>query len=114
MRRSCSRIRSAATLIPPRRPDPFGGVAMTESTHDKVLPELHRAADDNDWPAIAMLLEGGVPIDARDRDGMTALHHAVRAGHKDLSRALLDRGADVNAASAFTGDPHWGEVGEFG
>jgi len=87
---------------------------MAESTHDNVLPELHRAADDNDWPTIAALLERGLSIDARDRDGMTALHHAVRAGHKDLARALLDHGAKVNIGSGFSGDPHCGTVGELG
>lgn len=88
---------------------------MAERTFAEALPALHRAAESNDPRAVEMLLGSGFPIDTRDRHGMTALHHAVRAGHVDLARALVDRGANVNARSAFTGDPHWSvEPGELG
>jgi len=51
--------------------------------------------------AIQSLLRNKAPVDTRERvKGQTALMWAVSAGHVDASRALLDGGADVNAASA--------------
>ncbi len=37
-----------------------------------------------------------VQIDWQDGDGATLLHHAVYAGHEELAKWLLDRGAHVN------------------
>ena len=37
-------------------------------------------------------------INQRDELGATALHHAAFAGHRDVVRALIERGAEVNAA----------------
>ena len=88
---------------------------MTELSRDKLLRALHRAAASGNLSAVMQLLDGGLPVDAIDRHGMTALHHAVQSDHIDLARALLDRGADVNAVSFFDGDPHWAEgPGELG
>lgn len=39
-----------------------------------------------------------VAIDARDRDGATALMHAARAGRARLAALLIDQGADTEAA----------------
>jgi hypothetical protein len=47
----------------------------------------------------ALLLDRGVPVDIRGRDGHTALHGAAFMGHADVVSLLLQRGADVNARS---------------
>lgn len=51
---------------------------------------------------------------ARDRDGLTALHRAVAAGDLALCQRLLQAGADINARSGRliageerSGDEHW-------
>ena len=44
------------------------------------------------------LLDGGAAVDARANDGLTALMLASANGFTDVIRALLLRGADVNAA----------------
>jgi uncharacterized protein len=43
------------------------------------------------------LLDRGAAIDARDRDGATALARSAEANKLPLMRLFLDRGADVNA-----------------
>jgi ankyrin repeat protein/uncharacterized protein YecT (DUF1311 family) len=45
---------------------------------------------------VAMLLDHGVDVNARDTSGDTALMAAVRAGRQDRVQLLLGRGADVN------------------
>jgi len=51
--------------------------------------------------AIQSLLRNKAAVDTRERaKGQTALMWSVAAGHIDASRALLDGGADINAASA--------------
>ena len=34
-------------------------------------------------------------VNARDRDGKSALHHAARTGNPQAVRALVEKGADV-------------------
>lgn len=38
-----------------------------------------------------------LPLETKDKDGMTALSHAVREGHEGTVRFLLDRGAALDA-----------------
>jgi ankyrin repeat protein len=47
--------------------------------------------------AALTLIEGGAGIKVRDRAGNTTLHLAAQVGDLDLVRALLAKGADVNA-----------------
>ena len=39
-------------------------------------------------------------INQRDKLGATALHHAAFGGHRDVVRALVENGADINAADS--------------
>jgi hypothetical protein len=50
----------------------------------------------NDAEAVQILLGRGVKVNAGDNEGRTALHEAARWG-PDITKPLLDRGADVNA-----------------
>lgn len=54
-----------------------------------------------------LLVERGVPVDARDERGETALFGAVRESHKslDLVKVLLAEGADPNARNKFGNVP---------
>ncbi len=61
------------------------------------LPRWASAGEDE---IVARLLDAGVPIDARGIDGGTALHYAGMWGRPSTVALLLDRGADVEAASA--------------
>ena len=42
-----------------------------------------------------LLLRSGASIDAKDKDGKTALMIAVVNGHQDLVELLLEKGADL-------------------
>jgi ankyrin repeat protein len=66
---------------------------------------LVRAAEDGDLSALRRLLEAGVPVDARDTRGRTALLAATHANRIDAARLLIERGADVNAKDEMQDSP---------
>src|SRR5690606_37062136 len=47
---------------------------------------------------ITALLDAGADVGAKDAKGRTAAEHAVAAGHPELAKLLLDRGADASDA----------------
>ena len=54
--------------------------------------------------AVAMLLvERGANVDQADTFGLTALHHAVETGKRDLLKALIARGAELERAPGAAG-----------
>jgi ankyrin repeat protein len=57
---------------------------------------LKRVVED-DIVAVQLFLVAGMDIEAKDKDGYTALTHAVFKGHLPMVQALLDKGAEVNA-----------------
>lgn len=59
--------------------------------------ELVQRAEAGDLPALRRLLDAGVPVDARDSRGRTALLAATHANRIDVAHLLIQRGADVNA-----------------
>ena len=72
------------------------------------------AAEAGDAEAVAVMLDVGIPIDARnDGHGATALHVAAHSGSVETVALLLDRGADVEAPdSRFNGNAlAWAVVG---
>jgi Raf kinase inhibitor-like YbhB/YbcL family protein len=60
-----------------------------------VVPLLS-AAGDNCVEVVQMLLDRGAKVDAKDRNGRTALIRASQAGHLEMVRLLLQHGADIN------------------
>jgi outer membrane protein assembly factor BamB len=61
------------------------------------------AARRGDAKAVRALLDGGVPVDAANRHGTTALLLAANKGALDVVRLLVEKGADVNARDRFFG-----------
>jgi ankyrin repeat protein len=71
--------------------------------NDAQINDLMNAAARGDTAAVIGLLAGGVDVNASDDRGMTALMHAVKAGHAETTRTLLYRGADAKAKGRFLG-----------
>jgi hypothetical protein len=49
---------------------------------------------------VTELLKNGGNVDETDRTGNTPLHYAVRRGHLEVARLLLDQGANINLFDA--------------
>lgn len=59
---------------------------------------LHAAAEAGQVSAILELVEAGVDVDIRGRQGRSPLHCATVSGHRTAIQTLLDLGADINFA----------------
>lgn len=74
----------------------------------KILP-LSEVCSDRDADPVAQrvriveLLAAGAEIDAADKNGVTALHHAVRFRSPAAVQTLIERGANVNQACKRSG-----------
>ena len=70
---------------------------------------LFQAAARGDVEAVQQLVDSGVDANITDENKMTALHHASMHARDGVIKALIDRGADVNASDLKGGfSPlHW-------
>lgn len=62
--------------------------------------DLPAAAAAGAVAAVERMLELGLPVNTRDRQGATALLHACGMGHRDVAARLLDAGADTSLTAA--------------
>lgn len=67
--------------------------------------DLPAAAQLGDAVAVVKLIDLGLPVDAHDAKGASALMRAAGAGHVDIVALLLDRGADIAQATASGATP---------
>lgn len=58
---------------------------------------IHDAAQAGDKAKIEKLLKKGVDVNARDKNGETALYEAATNGYTEIVELLVSKGADVNA-----------------
>jgi ankyrin repeat protein len=67
---------------------------------------MHVPAERGDAQVLEAMLACGFDPNVQDTDGVTALHRAAMAGHKDAARVLIAHGAAVNALDGmFSGTP---------
>ena len=74
----------------------------------KILPLSEICAEQNPEPAdqrkqLIALLKAGADIHATDKNGVTALHHAVRFKSPTAVKTLIEHGANVNQACRKSG-----------
>ena len=83
----------------------FPGVGLVEVTVGMVValaPDepLVKAAFENDLATVRNLIAAGVEVNRRDENtDTTALDEGVKYGNREMVRALLDAGAEINARS---------------
>lgn len=64
---------------------------------EKLNAELIEAAKNGEQDRIAVLVNGGADVNARDKDGYTALHIAAIHNNPESIQKLIDCGANVEA-----------------
>lgn len=91
-----------------RSRNPNGHKIMKSESYTKGSTEAHRAAIVGHMRDLKTYVEAHEDsVNARDENGWTPLHEAVRTGKPELVEFLLERGSDVNAR---TGDGNGGSV----
>ena len=73
---------------------PRGSTLLQVAIRERVPTDRSRAADQ---AIMRLLLDGGADVQARGKDGNTALHTAAWSNRADLAALLLERGAAVDA-----------------
>jgi len=79
--------------------DFFEVKALTAGRPDTIEPtkSLTDAAAKGDLEQVKLLISKGVDINVKDDEGLTPLHHAIKEGHTELARFLIDQDANLNA-----------------
>jgi ankyrin repeat protein/GNAT superfamily N-acetyltransferase len=96
---------ATARRVAAEHPD-AAGLLRTAEAH-----LLGRWAADGLREAVEILLDLGVPVDARGPTGLTALQEAMRGEDPELVTLLLHRGADPRKRSPDGGEPPGGAPG---
>ena len=67
-----------------------------EDTDENQMNALHLATRNCMENSVIYLLNLGINVNLKDKDGNTALHYAVKKGQIRIIKKLIQRGADVN------------------
>ena len=67
--------------------------------------DIWTAANKGNIEAVKQHLAAGVDVNAKDKYGLTPLHHAAWQGRNEIVELLIANGADVNAKDVDGGTP---------
>src|SRR5450432_2140390 len=70
---------------------------------DDKVDEFFAAVRRGDVKAVETMLDAGIDVKSKTPYGATALHFAADKGHVEITKLLLQRKADPNAADTFYG-----------
>ena len=82
-----------------------GTNGRTSWTKNEPTTPMHDTAANGEPEAIALLLEQGADMEARDDYGWTSLHFAAARNKPEAVALLLDRGADIEARDDYEWTP---------
>jgi len=69
---------------------------------------LHDAAKKGNLEEIKLLLQQGVDVNAKDKEGITPLYLAAGQGHLEVAKLLIKKGAKINIKNESGNTPlHW-------
>ncbi len=69
-------------------------LSLAAAASDPPSDRLHRAVSEGDAASVRVELDKGVDLNRKNPDKLTPLHLAARQGHLEISRLLLEKGAD--------------------
>ncbi len=84
----------------------LGAAPSAVAANPSRVQPLHSAAASRNREIIALLIEHGADVDARQHGGWTALHSAAMHGDAAIARLLLEHGADPELAADDGSTPH--------
>ena len=86
---------------PPRSPSPQppSAIEQIQKEANKQARLLRQAAQNNDERTVQLVLDAGAAIDARNRDGRTALSWAAQYGSTTVARLLIKRSDNPKASA---------------
>lgn len=80
----------------------YKGIDLNNVQDETGRTVLELAIEDGRGYVIPLLLNGGADANAKDENGYTPLHRAIRLGQTaDIINALIEHGADVNAKDKY-------------
>ncbi|KAK3996578.1 hypothetical protein QBC44DRAFT_231340 [Cladorrhinum sp. PSN332] len=79
------------------RVDHMGRTAL----HLAVLGVINLKNDKSNLLEIVDTLEGKINMEVHDKEGLTALHIAVKHGHQPIAELLVDKGANLNSKTSY-------------
>jgi Ankyrin repeats (3 copies)/Ankyrin repeats (many copies) len=59
-------------------------------------PDIHKAVKAGDNALVQELIQANADVNAKDKEGKTALHWVARVGNTEILQCLLDNGANIN------------------
>jgi len=90
-----------------------GTLPSTAKDSNRQEYSLFRAAERGSKAGVLQKLDRGIPIDATDDNGRTALHFAAERGHDSLVKLLVSKGARVNLQDDLGNTPlHYAAMNE--
>lgn len=78
-----------------------GWAAAWQAAPNEKEEALLTAARQGDAAKVKALVESGVPVDCKNRYGITPLFYAAWGGSEEVVRYLIGKGADVNVRDTF-------------
>lgn len=92
----------------------MNGTSKSEADQQsRSAPEMLKAAELGDVPALARLIAAGAPVDPTDEAGRTPLLIAVEKDHPKAAELLINAGANINAQAGNMDTP-WLQAGALG
>lgn len=83
--------------------------AMSAADNGGFTPLINATISES-LPVMSLLLELGAEVNARNKDGASAIHFAAGDGQVERIRILCDAGADLTLLSEAGSPLHWYEL----
>lgn len=67
--------------------------------------ELHYASNEGDFNKVKNLIDNGVDVNLKDKEGWTPLHFAAQSQNHDIVLLLIEAGAEINGCDSHGNTP---------
>jgi uncharacterized protein len=72
--------------------------------------ELHYASNEGDFNEVRNLIDNGVDVNLKDKEGWTPLHFAAQSQNASIVLMLIEAGAEIDACNLYGNTPLFNAV----